>query len=274
MTTDRPAGFWIGHPGALLPLPGVKGELSRTVERSVSYAVSAAGVRRAYRSARRAPLREWKVTIPGMMADEAAALHELLMHTDPPFVWVDPWARVTNVLTPAAAGLEATVPVLPQVGRQPLDGGGFAAIGAANPSGVVVRVQPAPVVPDLPVTVSAYLAASGPGYVAAVLLDSSGTPIASPVNSASVTGTDVMRRASVTLSGLPVNAAAVEIRVHGASVVARPAVTWTESVREYGPGGGAGQVVLSGLDEAVEDALLAVGKRRRAAATFTVTEVG
>lgn len=271
---DRPAGYWIGHPGALLALPGIKGELTRTVTRAASFKTSAGGNLRAYLSARRAPLRVWKCSIPHLQPQEAAVLHDLLMHTDPPFVWVDPFARVTNVLTPAAAGLAATIPTLPATGRQPLEGGLYSPTGAANPSGVMVRVQPAPVVPGMPVTCSAYIAAPGNGYLSAVLLDSAGAVTSSPVTSATVTGTDQLRRVHVTIPAPPVNAAAVELRLHGASVIAWPAVTWTDTLRPYGPGGGAAQVVLEGLDEKIVEAVLASSGKRRSDVSFTVTEVG
>lgn len=269
----RPAGFWIGHPGALLPLPGIKGELSRTVERAVAFTTSASGRRRGYLSARRAPLREWKVTIPHTRPDEAATLHELIANTDPPFVWVDPWSRITNLLTPDAAGLNSTLPAgLPRLGRQPLEGGGYASTAVANPSAALVRVEPAPVV-SLPVTVSAYLGSGSGAHVVATFLDSNGEAMGAGAESANVSGLDLLRRVSVTATP-PTGAAAVELSIAGATVIARPAVTWTPDLLDYGFGGGAAQVILSGLDEAARWAPLGVTQRRESDLSFTVTEVG
>lgn len=269
----RDPGFWIGHPGALLPLPDAQGSLRRTTTREVAYKTSAGGYRRAYLAARRAPLRSWAVTIPHTSPDEAAILHGLLMETDPPYVWVDPWARATNLLTPRAAGLEKTIPLLIAVGRQPLEGGGYAPTGAANPTNATVKVEPAPVLPGTKVTVSAYLTSIAGGRVAAVFLDSNGATIGDPVNSPTVVGTDYCRRAFVTATP-PINAAAVEIRIYGAAIITQPAVSWTDQLVEYGPGGGAGQVVLSNIDEDVLIAILTPGGQRFVDLSFTVTEVG
>ncbi|WP_375425994.1 hypothetical protein [uncultured Friedmanniella sp.] len=270
---DRPAGYWIGHPGALLPLPGIKGKLTRSVERAATYKTSAAGQRRAYLSARRAPLRQWDVTLPHLKPSEAAVLHGLLMETDPPYVWVDVWSRVTNLLTPAAAGLVDIIPALVPAGRQPLTGGGYAPTAVANPDGALVYVAPAPVVPDQPVTISAYLAAPVAGTVTAVFLDSAGAIIGVPSVSAAVSGESTLTRASLTLTP-PGNAAAVSIRIDGASIIAQPAVTWTSELVEYGPGGGAAQVIIPSLTESIEQAVLAASGKRLAEVTFTVYEVG
>lgn len=267
-------GFWIGHPGALLPLPDIDGGLTRNVERAVTFKESAAGYRRAYLSARRAPLREWKVTIPATRPDEAALLHDLLMQTDPPYLWIDPWARVTNVLNPRTAGLENTVPTLASLGRQPLADGLWAATAGSRPGGGVVDIPPGPVVPDLPVTVSAYLGSAGSATVAAVFLNSNAAQIGSPVVSAPVTGLALLNRASVTVPLPPAGAVAVAIRVTGATVIAHPAVTWTAELLEYGAGGGAAQVVVTGLDESFDIAGTTLLEQRLASISFTVTEVG
>lgn len=269
----RPDGYWIGHPGALLPLPDVQGSLTRKSSREVSYAFSASGRRRAYLSARRAPLREWSVTLPRLRPPEAAALHGLLLGTEPPYVWVDPWSRVTNLLTPAAAALRVTTPAsLPTTGRQPLEGGGFAPTGVANPGAGPVRVEPAPVVAGMPVTVSAYLGTTTTARVAALFLDTAGNQV-SEVQSPTVPGGSVLRRAHITATAPPL-AAAVSIRVTGATVVAQAAVTWTADLLPYGGGGGAAKVVVTGLDEAVQFAMLEPHGRRWADLSFTVTEVG
>lgn len=280
----RPDGYWIGHPGALLGLPGIKGKLTRSVERAASFSSSAGGNRRAYLSARREPLRVWQCTIPAARPDEAAALSDLLLYTTPPYVWVDPESRVTNLLSPAAAGLQSVLPALPLLGRQPLEDGRYAATGAANPSGALVSIEPAPALPGMPVTASAYLASSGGGGVAVLFRDSAGHSIGDAIPSGTVTGSDVLHRASVTATP-PVNAAAVEVQVFGASVIARPALTWTADLLEYGPGGGAGQVLVSGWDETIlqasaspghgPDTVQGIGRGPRLVdLSFTVTEVG
>lgn len=271
---SRIKGYWIGHPGALLPLPDIQGDLTRKVGRAVSYNESASGRRRAYLAARRAPLREWNVTLPRLRPTEAAPLHELIMGTDPPYVWVDPWSLVTNLLTPAVVGLEGAVPTLAPLGRQPLVEGDFAATAGANPGGGVVNLPPAPVVPDLPVMVSAYVASASGGTIAAVFLDSAGGVIGTPVVSDPVVGSAALVRASLLTATPPTNAAAVSIRVTGATVIARPAVTWTSELLEFGAGGGAAQVVVSGLDEAIRWATRTAAWPRWADASFTVTEVG
>lgn len=272
---SRPNGFWVGHPGALLPLPGIKGDLVRSVERAVSYKTSASGRRRAYIAARRAPLREWKVTIPWLQPQEAALLHGLIMDTEPPYVWVDPWSRVTNLLTPEDVALMGAVPSLMPLGRQPILGGGWAPTAGANIDGVPVDFPPAPVVPDEPVTVSAFLTSAAGGTVSAVFLDTDGAQVGAVVTSAPVVGEDVLRRASVTVLVPPDAAAAVSVRVDGAAVISQPAVTWTEQVTEFGAGGGAAQVIIPALEDAIRYAPTGpkVGKRI-SDLSFTVTEVG
>lgn len=272
---SRPNGYWIGHPGALLPLPDVGGVLNRKTERAASFSTSASGARRAYLSARRAPLREWSVNLPRLRPNEAAPLHDLLMYTDPPYVWVDPWSIVTNLLTPAAAGLSSTRPgPLPRLGRQPLFGGGFAAVAVANNNtGFWIQVEPAPVVAGMPVTVSAYIASPSGGQVGAKFLDSNGVAVGSISYSSVVTGTDVLRRVSATATP-PVGAVAVELVVYNATVIAQPAVTWTSELLEYGPGGGAAQVIVTGLDEPVQWATREAKNQRWADMSFTVTELG
>ena len=272
---DRPAGFWIGHPGALLPLPGIKGELSRAAERPVTYKTSAGGNRRAYLSPRRAPLREWQVTIPHLRPDEAATLHELVTSTDPPYLWVDPFSRLTNLLPPSAVTFVGSVPTLVPLGRQPLTGGGWATTAAANLGGGEVNLPPAPVTSGQPVTVSAYLGAPSAGRVTAVFLNSAGAEISGTERvSAPVVGLSTLNRASTTKVVPPGDAAAVSIRITGATVIARPAVTWTADLMPYGAGGGSGLVVLSGLVEAIERAELAANGKILSGISFTVTEVG
>lgn len=272
--TRVPDGYWIGHPGALLQLPDVEGTLTRKSERTVAYSVSAAGARRAYLPARRAPLREWTVSLPRLRPEEAAVLQGLLLQTDPPYMWVDPWSQVTNLLSPKASGLQTTIPVLAPVGRQPLAGGGYAPTGVANPTGDVVRIEPAPVVRERAVTISAYLASAAGGRVAARFLDSNAATVGAIVTSSPVVGTQTLQRASLTVAVPPVGAVAVEVQVTGATVIAQPAVTWTSELLPYGIGGGAPQVVVSGVDEAIQAAVRVAAGRRWADVSFTVSEVG
>lgn len=266
-------GYWVGHPGALLPLPDLAGTLGRAGDRSATFASSAGGHRRVYLSARRAPLREWKVTIPAVRPDEAAVFHSLLAATDPPYMWVDPWARLTNLQSPADATMQTAVPTLAPLGRQPLEGGGWAAVAGSNPSLGVVNIPPVPVVSSQPVTVSAYLGAAGAALVSAVFFNSAGVAIGAPVPSPTVTGLALLRRASVSIPLPPTNAVAVSIRITNASVIANPAVTWSDALLEYGSGGGAAQVVITGIDEGIVMARSGVNGQRYSELSFTVTEV-
>lgn len=267
---DYPDAFWIGHPGALLPLPGAKGGLSSTSERAATFGTSAAGYKRVYMAARRPTYREWQVSMPLVRPDQIAVLDHLIMATDPPYVWVDAWARVTNVLTPAASILVGVIPALSPLGRQPLDGGGWAADAAANPGSGLVRIAPAPVIGDMPVTCSAWLASPVGGTVSAQWLDSAGANLGAPVTGVAVAGTEVLRRASVTATP-PVGAAAVTVLCDGVSVIAQPAVTWTDALTEYGSGGGATSVIVTKINR---DIIRADSAMRAQSVSFTVTEVG
>ena len=261
--------FWLGHPGALLPIPDRAVSLSRSTERVNTFATSASGRRRAYQTAR-VGLREWKVSVSRLRPTESAVLHELLNDTDPPYVWVDPWSQVTNLMSPASALMQDCIPELAYLGRQPLADGGFATTARANPEGDPVTLAPAPVETGLPVTASAYLSA---GTVTVVFLDQAGATV-SETQSEPVIGVEALIRAHVSVLQVPAAAAAVALRIAGASVIARPAVTWTTELVDYGAGGGAAQVVLGAIEEAPVWAMTKATGQRWADTQFTVTEVG
>ena len=272
MTDPLRGQYWLGHPGALLPIRAKVGKLARKSEQTITFKESASGRRRAYM----APVttqREWSVEIPYVLPEEVAALHELLAATYPPYVWVEPWATVTNLLTPVASTIRAATPDVAQAGRWPMAGGGYAAVSAVNPTRATLVLGTAPVLPGLPVAGTVWVATATSASASLTWLDSAGAAIGSALVSATATGMLTLARLFVT--GMPpANAARCQLAVTGAEVLARAAVTWTAIPMPWAVGGGVAQVVVYGLNDDIQEASPDDLDMRRSTVSFTVTEVG
>ncbi|MDO5534111.1 MAG: hypothetical protein Q4F65_05620 [Propionibacteriaceae bacterium] len=201
-----------------------------------------------------------------------------------PFWFVDPWAQVTNLLPPAASTLEVAAPgdrsvggpaVLPggtRVGRTMLIG------DPAAPTVLpwVSTTEPArvPVVAGVPVTGSLWGLGAGAVQVRLAWYDAAGAHLSS-TPWASVQSSGRMVRAHQ--STLPVaGAASVMVTVMGASRVARPAITWTDTLMDWHVGQGAHSVVVPA--DLAQDVILATREPRLhgrlASASTTIREVG
>lgn len=280
--------YWVGHPGSLYPLKDYVGQLDIEDDDQPIVQTPMGGGRLVRVRRNRAP-RTWQVTIPGAHVDEVKHLRTLLTATLGPYVWVDPHAQVTNVLTPEQSVLKSTSPAIALAGGWPIAGSGgtdFATVARVNPAAAggsqgVVRIGPAPVPPswaNRKVTVSAYLGTSrtAGAYLLLRWLSATGTEVRSPVLSEYgnfVTGMDGLRR-SVATGTPPPGAATCQIDVFHAEVIAQPAVTWTDDVVEWDVGNGAQRVHIFGTKRSTEHAVPTDRSLRRHDLSFTVMEVG
>lgn len=270
---------YLGSLGALVPIPGM-GILrpdSLSLERPATYRRTLGGRVTARVGAR--THRAWSVQPDTVVSPtELAAVQAFVsgVFGPGPWWWVDPWAQVTNVLTPRdgenAAGWSNVVQGGPVVLPDGAVGGSV--VKTTSTPAVVLRDGVPALVPVLAggaVTVSVY--ASVPGVsVVGTFRNAAGATVGTALTSPASAG--VWSRVSVS-GTVPVGAVSVEVSVTGpASVaVACPAVTWTDAVMPYGAPGGADKVLVSALSQ---DVVLAHAGRNGqfSGGSFVVTEVG
>lgn len=277
--------YWIGHPGSLFPLKDYVGQLDIDEEDEPVFTPLLGGGRRVRVSRTRAA-RTWSVTIPGAHADEVSNLRTLLTGSMGPFVFVDPWAQVTNVLTPEQSVLKSTSPAISFGGSYPIadtGGTGFAMFARPNPAaagGAVgsVRIGPAPIPPIWTyrkVTASAYLATArtAGAFVTLRWLDAAGNVVGSSVVGNAVTGLDGLRR-SVATGTPPWGAVQCRVDTSYAEVIAQPAVTWTDEAMEWDAGNGALSVHATITGRSSEYAAPSDRSLRRHDLSFRVYEIG
>lgn len=283
MTDDLCGLYWLGHPGSLHPIRLHVGEHKRATQPRTTLTETLSGRVLAQLSPRRTAPRQWSIGGPNELVRDIAVLDEVLNGLRPPYVWVDPWAQVTNLLTPRsslwqdAVDAQATVSL---AGRYPLAGGGYAATSVVQSNTAQSIISgAAPVVPGLPVTVSAWVAGSTSCRINLQWLDSNGASISVLGGSNVPAGLSVLSRSSLSVPADQVPATAVAVRLftyNGVSVAARAQVTWTSGPVDWSIGGGASTVIVEGpsVDPtwAVPDPSFAHG--RRADVSFTVTEIG
>lgn len=230
-------------------------------------------------------MREWDVSMSDAHPEQAAAFQALAMGAMGvgPFVFVDPLAQVTNVLTPRQSLMEPAALATTGAGQQRsnftpsavrLDGFGSISGGSVAAGGFAYWGFRTPVHPERPVTLSAVVQGQVKVTLRLMRDDSAWTV----VQSAAVAETAVTpRRVSVTLKP-PFKEGAVMcgMAVYGvqASTIAQPQVTWTAEVMPWAPGRGATNVVVHGLKESFSRASPHTGGPRRLDYSATVTEVG
>lgn len=276
--------FWLGRPGNLLRIDGGHGSIDRAWNSSTTMHTTAAGQPRAQTSPLR-PFREWDVELDPSFVRQHAGLHELLV-TDPgPHVFVEPWAQVTNVMTPGGSVLTDQS----QLTEYSFGGGwDIATDDPDNPYDRVSRVllNPAaqggndafvycgygPVLAGQTVTGSAYLASESDASILLFYYDANGDYIRWD-QSETVTGFGRLHRVSVT-GQAPPGTVAARVVAAKAEVVARPAITWTDRVMDWGIGGLAQQCVITDVSDGVLQAGHGSRTRRRAGVSFTIRETG
>ena len=265
--SHKPTAF-IGPVGSLVPFLGPSSE-SISDDRAVSFA-DTLGRRKAFMG-RKSP-RTWACELNARYPRELSGLRWLASYGNPPFVWYPPDAVFGNILEPAVAGLVsgrhnglegALVEVEPGVWVKSAvpDGGG--AVSLPYRGGAL---DPIPVIPGRPVTVSAWLRGAS-SRIDVAWRDVSGATISSSTGPASSRPSLV--RVSRTLT--PPAGAVQMTLVFQCDQVAGPSVSLTGSMTPYSPGKGCKRAVVHGLSES-----LAVVTQQESLSgySFTVSEVG
>ncbi|OIH86030.1 hypothetical protein BLJ79_04335 [Arthrobacter sp. UCD-GKA] len=229
--------------------------------------------------------REWQASIGSATPAQMAGLTALAEHLygPPPWVWVDAWAQVTNLLQPAQSMPGAGNPgtwtgdaiaggaVTLADGTRPVQslasGGG--AVTFAYTNGAHDRI---PVVPGLPFTGAVYGSGSGSGTVTVGFFDAAGAGLGTSSTTYALTGTP--RRLHHTVAKAPTGAATAYVRATGFATLALPSATWTADLAEWTTGKGCGLVVVEGFSESVSHAVRDEPGMRRSGVSFTVKEVG
>lgn len=268
---------WIGPVGGLVEVLQYKGGLSVETARPSSTKATLGGRVKVQRGPR--SRRVWSASVDGVSPVEAAGLLSLEAGSTPPWVWVDPYAQVTNMLSPEQSVLSAGS----WFGADAYEGGaavtadGLLAVrtltSLAGGSMDFAYRDGAPdypaVVEGVPVTGSAYV--RGTGSVHVEFLDWSGAVIGTEFTATYTHGD--LARASVTATP-PEGATSARLYVTGASQAAMPALTWTPAVAGWSTGHGCNRAIVEGLSEAIEFASATDPDMRWQSLNFTVREIG
>lgn len=221
-------------------------------------------------------LREWSVSMSKARPEQAAAFQALAMGAMGigPFVFADPLAQVTNLLTPReslvdpvtlSGGVSQSRTVVPGLGSMPAaltSAGTTARFGAGTPA-----------LPGRAVTVSAWVVSPQSVTVTAQCMTASG----SWTNGASATATALAGGRWVSATVTPAaGSAQVELRIQSGNrdTVACPAISWTRQPMVWSPGRGAKDVVVHGLEESFDRASPRPHGSTWLDYSATVTEVG
>ncbi len=265
---------WLGPVGGLIEFVHYQGAVKTKHDREVTLQTTIGGGRFAL-TAPATNLRSWAVSTEGIDSSQWAAFDALRSgaYGDRNY-FLSPLAQVTNLITPAKS--------MPGMGGETAGVNGDALAGGLmfTPEGIRVpsmisgggaaylRVD-VPVRPGTQVTGSVYVAGSGvqvrSWWVDAALkhVSVSSWPV--------VTSTELTRAANTTT--VPEDAHAVYITVTGATAIAAPAVTWTDTARPWTVGRGCDNAIISDVSES--EVLAGRWNNQQAADfDFTVTEVG
>lgn len=227
--------------------------------------------------------REWSMDVASAYPEEMAAFEALDLGVlgKPPWVWVPPNAQSQNLFAPEASVMASGsyLNTLTPGGSVVADDGvlvpatastvpnGYITFG--NPGGVP---DPIPVVPGLPLTVSAY--AAGQSSLTLTFRSVTG----STLSSFGIAFGATMSRRSLTKIA-PVGAVDAVLRVWAgpsASVRAgNPAATWTSTLMPWSVGRGCNKVTVEGFSEVVNKAIRDAPRGyNRSSFSFTVKELG
>lgn len=263
---------FLGPVGSLIPVKCAS-QLTVAGGRQVSF-TRTLGKQKAFLG--KVSAREWSVDIGLAKPHELSGLRWLAENVNSPMVWYAPDAVVGNVLTPDAAnfspeshtGLGGSLVEVESVGHIPsvlADGRNFSLPWRGG------SLDPIPVVPGRPVTVSVWLRGGDvngdQAQISVIWRDIIGSNMNTESTRFPATG-ELVRR-SVTLTP-PAGAVSLSLQlwcVQAAGV----AVTLTDDVGPYSPGKGARRVIAHGLSESL---ILVTQDRSISSASFTVTEVG
>ena len=269
--------MYLGSPGRMV---GVKCPTRQRVGSSERYSFETTLEGRV--KAQVVPLqrRSWDVELGQLTTpSEVATLQEFANGAwgKGPFWFLPADAPVVNVLPPITSVFGGHV----DGGPVRLDGGGMAPFSNARSDGsagtlqFVAAEEDPPVIPEMPVTGSAWVTGAG----ASVLLqwfDASGSIIGTvqtPPSQRVPAGQGAAVRVSVT--GVPpAGAVRARLTARDATAAARPAVTWTDQPFEYGDGQGCQKAVVHAVSRDVTKAWDNPKTGRWSNLSFTVQEVG
>ena len=221
--------------------------------------------------------REWSMDVASAYPEEMVAFEALEMGVlgKPPWVWVPPNAQSQSLFAP-----EASVMAQGSYSSSAIPGGSVVAddgvlvpaTALALPGQSLVFGDPIPVVPGIPLTVSAYASGAG-SYLRLFFRDSSGSAVET-YNSFYGSGMSRVSNTRVPPAGA-VDATLRVIAGSAASVRAgNPAATWTSSVQPWSVGRGCNKVTVDGFAETVKKAIRGRADQNRSEFSFTVRELG
>lgn len=269
-------GAWIGTLGRLMKLDGVSAQQVEHWD-GTSFKRTLEGKMVAQVKAKRG--REWKLSIGVGTPATLAAIQALQSGEwgNGPFVFVPPLAPVTNMLAPEVstcgplAVISTSVSVVGPLSLPDGSVAGRSLFNSTPASAMYFGPATVPVLPNTKVTASAYLAGAG-CKVAVNFYTAAGAYISGASSSASgVAG--VATRLSVTAT-TPATAASCAIYGSNTTNGARPALTWTDELFDWGIGAGCDKAVPYGFSTSLILALKEKNYGRYSSLGFNVQEVG
>lgn len=268
---------YLGQLGRLVKL---KCPASQSIDTAERYSYSQTLEGRVKAQVRPLSRRSWGVNVSTATPAEVGTLMAFAQGEwgNGPFVWVAEGAAVTNMLTPAvascgpaAASYSAGASV---VGPLALPDGSWAGRSLLNstPSSALYFGPPTvPVIPGRLVTASAYLV--GAGAKCGVQFYTAAGVYISSASSAQAGVAGVATRLFITAT-VPATAASCIVYGTLSTQGARPALTWTPQVMEWGEGQGCDKALISPPSRSLVLALDDPRGGRYTDASFTVQEVG
>lgn len=263
---------YLGPAGGLVPFlcPSAVGI---STDRAMSYWTTLVGRVKVQRGP--AARRQWSVDIGSATPGELANLQALEQTGTPPWIWVEPYAQVTNLLTPDQSTL---APGTWSSSTGATQGGPVTVDGVVVPRSVVAvnggnidagfNARP-PVVRGVPVSASAYVRGVG-----SLVLQWRDWNDASLGSFTQAFDHDVMTQVKIDGRNPPVGAVTARLLINGLRQAAMPAVTWTTTAPDWAMGRGCTKAVVEGLSESVQHAVRDHDHLRLSGLSFTVREVG
>lgn len=267
---------YLGPAGGLVPFR-CPSAVAISTDRTMSYRTTLNGRVKVQRGP--ASRRQWQVEIGSATPQELANLQALGEAGTPPWVWVEPYAQVTNLFTPDQSTLAPGA----------WSGEGFVQGGAVtvddssvprsvlHPSGGSITMGLRHGAPDRPsvvpgVKLSASVCARGEGSLILFWHNWTGSTIGSVRQDYNLS---TLGRVEIAGTLPPAGAASVRLVTAGAFQLAMPCLTWTPDTPSWSIGRGCTRAVVEGLSESVRTAVKeGPHPRRRSALSFTVREVG
>jgi hypothetical protein len=265
---------YLGPAGNLIPFACPSEEQIGQAD-NVSTEMTLGGVQKA-QYGMRSP-RSWQVGIGTATPEQIGGLTGLLggLYGPPPWLYVGPWAQVTNLLHPAASMFMPAAWIGPGAPGGPLvlADGTRPVHSIVNDTGGDIVTALVPVVPGVPVSGSV-VAVGASGYTLSLdFLDAAGALVSRSSEFKDAAAGSPLSRGAITATP-PAGSVQARLRVAGALRLALPAITWTPEAGPWQLGEGAPKVVARGLSKAVQLAVRDIQTMRRTSASFTLDEVG